>query len=173
MKNSIPAQGNARKSLGFFWRNQRCLTAPPNRMLFVYSFFLSIDMARQAMPMPSIQTAEPVSIWLSNERTTDAMPIARATALRIISTVSPIFSLKEDSFEFVLTCISSSTETPKISASFGTEFMSGKERSRSHFETALSVTPIFSANSSWVMPLCLRSSATIFPNACFSLCMPP
>ena len=66
-----------------------------------------------------------------------------------------------------LICIKSSTDTPRISARFGRELMSGQDRSRSHLDTALSVTPIFSASSSWVIPCCFLSSAIIVPSVFF------
>ena len=58
---------------------------------------------------------------------------------------------------------SSSTETPRSPASLGSELTSGMERSRSQLETALSVTPIWRARSSCVMPLSVRRARIMVP----------
>src|SRR5699024_7481980 len=84
-------------------------------------------------------------------------------------TLSPYTTLFRSRSRSPFAFISSSTETPNSSANLGSKLISGHDKSRSHFDTALSVTPIFTAKSSWVIPLCLRSEAIILPRDCFSM----
>ena len=55
----------------------------------------------------------------------------------------------------------------------GRELISGQQRSLSHFDTALSVTFIFSASSNWVMPCSFLREAIIIPRVWFFIIVPP
>ena len=85
------------------------------------------------------------------------MPVSRASL-----TVSACSSITGVSFGSLPN--SSSMDTPKISAIFGSSVMSGQQVSLSHLLTAWLVTSNFCARASWVSPSCLRKYVILFPN---------
>lgn len=115
--------------------------------------------------MPSMVKAPLVSSRSMTDKTATATPMARVRALRTTRTISAGVWAGPSSAR--LTCMRASTEVPRASARVGRELMSGQDRSRSHLETALSVTPIRSASSSWVIPFAFLSSAIIMPMVFF------
>ena len=74
-----------------------------------------------------------------------------------------IFSDRSSAAGFGPPWISSSTVVSKAAASRGNVWTSGQPRPRSHFETALFVTKIFSASSFCVRPWAVRNSLMYFP----------
>lgn len=106
---------------------------------------LNNEMSVQVIPIPSKTIPLSIANLFRTERTITAIPIARATALKIISIISFRFSLEVG--VLFLNCISSSTDTPSNAAKLGNELISEQDKSLSYLDTALSVTPIF-----WLIP---------------------
>ena len=89
------------------------------RMAVYVDYFLSLikEMPTQARPIPSITIPDLTSNALRIVKTVTATPIAIATAFGAISMISA--ALLTGASASFLTCISSSTDTPRISARFG------------------------------------------------------
>ena len=139
---------------------------------FYFSSFLSFNKEIEILdrPIPNIMNAVLVSNSPKTDNTVTAIPIAIPIPLSAVSTISSTLFLLIFSLVSVFTCIKSSTETSKISANLGMEFISGKDKSLSHLETALSVTPIFSASSNCVIPFSFLNDEIIMPSVCFFIC---
>ena len=128
-----------------------------------------------ANPMPNIVNAAFISSSPRTDNTVTAIPIAIPIPFNAVSIISStlfmlifsFFSFVSCSFVSVFPCIKSSTEISRISASLGIEFISGQDKSLSHLETALSVTPIISASSNCVIPLSFLNDEIIVPSVFF------
>lgn len=114
-----------------------------------------------------MENPEYKSIFFITDNARRETPIARGMTFRIRDIMPLIFSFLSSEEFFGFVCINSSIDTSRISASLGNELTSGQDKSRSHLDTALSVTPIFSARLSCVIACSFLSSAILVPSVCF------
>lgn len=105
--------------------------------------FCKREKAIHANPIPAMENPEYKSIFFIADNTRRETPIARGITFRIRDIMPLIFSFLSSEELFGFVCINSSIDTSRISASLGSELTSGQDKSRSHLDTALSVTPSF------------------------------